>query len=59
MKGSLPPGVDLVVTSDDADYISGAIHEVLLTLIIATAIVIAVIYLFLQSLRVTFIPAVE
>ena len=45
--GSLPPGVSLTITSDDADYISGAIHEVLLTLIIATSIVIAIIYLFL------------
>ena len=58
MKSSLPPGVDLTITSDDAEFISGAIHEVLLTLVIATAIVIAIIYLFLQSLRVTFIPAV-
>ena len=58
MKGALPPGVNLVITSDDADYISGAIREVLLTLIIATSIVIGIIYLFLQSVRVTFIPAV-
>ena len=58
MKGALPPDVNLIITSDDADYISGAIHEVLLTLIIATIIVIGIIYLFLQSVRVTFIPAV-
>ncbi len=58
MKSSLPPGVNLTITSDDAEFISGAIHEVLITLIIATIIVIGVIYLFLQSLRVTFIPAV-
>ncbi len=58
MKGSLPPGVNLTITSDDADYISSAIHEVVLTLLIATAIVIGIIYLFLQSVRVTFIPAV-
>ncbi len=58
MKASLPPGLDLIITSDDADYISSAIHEVVLTLLIATAIVVGIIYLFLQSLRVTFIPAV-
>ena len=58
MKPSLPPGINLSVTSDDAQFISSAIHEVLLTLIIATTIVIAIIYLFLQSLRVTFIPAI-
>ena len=58
MKATLPPGVDLTITSDDAEYISSAIHEVVLTLLIATAIVVGIIYLFLQSLRVTFIPAV-
>ena len=58
LKASLPAGVNLVITSDDAQYISGAIHEVLLTLLIATIIVIGVIYVFLQSVRVTLIPAV-
>ena len=58
LQGSLPKGVNLQITSDDATYISGAIYEVVLTLLIATAIVIGVIYLFLRSVRVTFIPAV-
>jgi len=58
IKASLPAGVDIRVTSDDADYIGSAIHEVLLTLLIATAIVVVIIYIFLRSLRVTFIPAV-
>ena len=49
LKNSLPAGVNLTITSDDADYIGSAIHEVLLTLLIATAIVIAIIYLFLRS----------
>ncbi len=58
LKTSLPKGVDLQITSDDATYISGAINEVVLTLLIATAIVIGIIYIFLRSVRVTFIPAV-
>ncbi len=58
LKQSLPPDMDLKVTSNDADYIGDAIHEVLITLALATSIVVAIIYLFLRSLRVTFIPAV-
>jgi HAE1 family hydrophobic/amphiphilic exporter-1 len=58
LNASLPEGVALRVTSDDAVFIGEAIHEVELTLILATAIVIAIIYLFLRSARITFIPAV-
>jgi HAE1 family hydrophobic/amphiphilic exporter-1 len=58
LKASLPAGVEIEVTGDDATFISGAIHEVLITLAIATAIVIGIIYLFLRSARVTFIPAI-
>ena len=54
----LPEEVGLQVTSDDAMFINGAIHEVIITLLIATSIVIAIIYLFLRSWRVTFIPAI-
>ena len=58
LKLTLPPNVNLRVTSDDADFIGEAIHEVEFTLIIATLIVISIIYLFLRSARITFIPAV-
>ena len=58
LNASLPKGVKLTITSDDATFIRDSISEVLLTLGLATAIVIAIIYLFLRSLRVTFIPAV-
>ena len=51
-------GVKLTITSDDAIFIRGSIQEVIFTLLLATAIVIAIIYLFLRSVRVTFIPAV-
>jgi len=58
LRQSLPPDVELKVTTDDADYIGGAIKEVLRTLLLATSIVVVVIYVFLRSVRVTFIPAV-
>ncbi len=58
LNKQLPEGVKLTITSDDATYIRDSIREVILTLALATAIVVAIIYLFLRSLRVTFIPAV-
>jgi HAE1 family hydrophobic/amphiphilic exporter-1 len=57
LNAGLPEGVDIEVTSDDAVFIGGALHKVLLTLAEATAIVVAVIFLFLRSARATIIPA--
>lgn len=58
LNKSLPEGVAIRVTSDDATFIGGALRGVLLTLGQATLIVVAVIFLFLRSLRATVIPAV-
>ena len=58
LNASLPDGVKLTITSDDAEFISASIEEVLITLLIATSIVISIIYLFLRSWRLTFIPAI-
>ena len=58
LNETLPDEVELRVTSDDAVFIGEAIHEVEITLLAATLIVIAIIYLFLRSARMTFIPAV-
>ncbi len=52
-----PEGVRLFVTGDDAVFIRGAIDEVLRSLLLAVAIVVAVIYLFLRDWRATLIPA--
>ncbi|MEZ5800626.1 MAG: efflux RND transporter permease subunit [Nitratireductor sp.] len=53
----LPEGVDIRVTSDDATFISGAISEVVRSLLLAIGIVIVIIYLFLLDWRATLIPA--
>src|SRR5690606_13339425 len=53
---TLPKGMSIRVTSDDANFIRGAIHEVVLALVLAVVIVVAVIYLFLRNLRATLIP---
>ncbi|TJZ92828.1 efflux RND transporter permease subunit [Paracoccus gahaiensis] len=58
LRESLPPGTELTVASDDAVFIRASIREVLVTLGITTALVVAVIALFLGSLRATLVPAV-
>ena len=54
----LPEGVEIRITSDDATFISGAIEEVVRSLLLAVVIVTIVIYLFLFDWRATLIPAV-
>ena len=58
LNEALPEGVSIFVTSDDAVFVGGALHKVLLTLGEATLIVVGVIFLFLRSWRATIIPAV-
>ncbi len=53
-----PPGLDSKVVYDATEYIRVSIHEVIRTIIEATAIVIVVIFLFLGSLRSVVIPIV-
>ncbi|MFO1141348.1 MAG: efflux RND transporter permease subunit [Amaricoccus sp.] len=55
---TLPPGVSIFITGDDALFITSAIHEVLRTLALSVVIVVAIIYLFLRDWRATLIPAV-
>ncbi|WP_336069187.1 efflux RND transporter permease subunit [Nitratireductor rhodophyticola] len=52
----LPEGVDIEVTSDDATFINGAIHEVEIALMIAVTVVLLVIFIFLRDVRATIIP---
>ncbi|KQT88174.1 efflux RND transporter permease subunit [Aurantimonas sp. Leaf443] len=55
---TLPEGTRIAVSSDDAVFIRSSIHEVVVTLVIAIALVVAVNFLFLASLRATIVPAV-
>ncbi|MEI4262742.1 efflux RND transporter permease subunit [Roseovarius sp. D0-M9] len=58
IRAGLPGGTNLNVTSDDADFIRNSIRQVLTTLAISVVIVVAVIYLFLTSVRATIVPTV-
>ena len=56
IQRTLPEGMTIRVTSDDAIFVNGAIHEVELALLLAVTIVLLVIFLFLQDWRATLIP---
>ncbi len=56
VRAILPEGVDIEVTSDDATFINGAIHEVEIALLISVTVVLLVIFIFLRDVRATIIP---
>jgi len=58
IQSGLPGGTRLQITSDDADFIESSIRQVLITLSISVGIVVAVIFVFLASVRATIVPAV-
>ncbi len=57
LAASLPPGVAMSFPVDNTTFVKLSIREVIFTLIEAIALVVAVMYLFLQNWRVTLIPA--
>ncbi|MEC9462420.1 MAG: efflux RND transporter permease subunit, partial [Pseudomonadota bacterium] len=57
MASALPEGTRVIVTSDDAVFIRGALHEVEIALGLSAVIVLVVLYLFLRDWRATLIPA--
>jgi multidrug efflux pump len=58
LEQDLPAGITSEINRDASEYVRAAIGEVVITLIEALIIVIAVIFLFLGSVRATLIPAV-
>jgi multidrug efflux pump len=58
IRERLPAGASLTISSDDAAFIRASIEEVLKSLGIAVALVVAVIFAFLAQARATLIPAV-
>ena len=58
LSRAFPAGVHYEVAFDTTTFVRAAIKEVLITLLIAIALVVLVIYLFLQDWRTTLIPAI-
>jgi HAE1 family hydrophobic/amphiphilic exporter-1 len=57
LQAQLPPAVKLAIQSDRAMPIKESIEDVQITLVIAFALVVLVIFLFLSSVRATVIPS--
>ena len=54
---SFPPGLDYKISFDSTKFVTASIHEVYVTLIVAAALVLIVILLFLQDWRAMLVPA--
>ena len=59
LNQTLPPGVSVSISSDDAVFIEGALHEVQIALIVALVVVVAIIYVFLLDWRAIIVPAIS
>ncbi|MFD1255071.1 Multidrug resistance protein MdtC [Devosia equisanguinis] len=59
LNQTLPPGVSVKISSDEAVFIEGALHEVEIALIVALIVVIGIIYLFLLDWRAIIVPAIS
>lgn len=55
---SLPAGIEVAVRSDDAIFVASAVREVLSTLVVATGLVVLIMFVFFRSWRATIIPTV-
>ena len=58
LKPTFPAGVEYSVPYDTTLFVSESLREVIITLLIAIALVIATIFLFLQDWRTTLIPVI-
>ena len=58
MEGELPSGLKIAIPMNNNDFLDASIHEVIKTLIEAFILVFFVVYVFLQDIRSTIIPAI-
>src|SRR5580765_4878687 len=57
IRPQLPPSVNLTILSDRSQVIRGSFHDVQITLVLALALVILVIFAFLRNASATVIPS--
>jgi HAE1 family hydrophobic/amphiphilic exporter-1 len=58
IRAQLPASIQIEVNLDRSDSIRAAIHDVQITLFVATMLVVAVIFVFLRTISATFIPSI-
>ncbi|MGE0403333.1 MAG: efflux RND transporter permease subunit, partial [Kofleriaceae bacterium] len=56
LRASMPQAIEVAIIADRTTTVRASVHEVQFTLVLTIGLVIAVIYLFLGSLRATIIP---
>ncbi|MBZ9795034.1 efflux RND transporter permease subunit [Mesorhizobium sp. ES1-4] len=59
LQENLPKGMAIKITSDDAVFVKGAVHEVEIALGLSVTMVLIVIYIFLLDWRATLIPGLS
>jgi len=59
LQQGLPEGMSIKITSDDAVFVNGAVHEVEIALGLAITFVLLIIYVFLLDWRATLIPGLS
>src|SRR5881396_2377000 len=58
LQGALPASIDVAVLTDRTVTIRASVHDVQVELLLAVALVVAVIFVFLRSAAATFIPSI-
>jgi multidrug efflux pump len=58
LASGFPQGVQAIIPFDTTRFVQASIHEVIITLLIAAALVLVVVFVFLQSWRATLIPII-
>jgi multidrug efflux pump len=58
LSSAIPQGVDVRILSDRTETVRASVDDVQFTLVLSVVLVVAVIYVFLRSLRATVIPGV-
>ena len=58
LRSTLPQGIDVRILSDRTETVRASVDDVQFTLVLTILLVVAVIYVFLRSLRATIIPGV-
>ncbi|GAB1235328.1 multidrug efflux RND transporter permease subunit [Ferrigenium sp. UT5] len=58
LEATLPPAVDVAILTDRTETIRTSVHDVQFELLLAVALVVMVIFLFLRNVSATLIPAV-
>ncbi|MCK5931787.1 MAG: efflux RND transporter permease subunit [Fulvimarina manganoxydans] len=57
LSQSFPPGLEYAVIYDSTEYVNATIEEIIFSLFLVAAIVVIVVYVFLQDWRATLVPA--